>query len=147
MGFWELIYNIPPITFIITNILLLVNMMYILFTKLSNSSDKHIRSGVRASLFLVPVFGIQYVFYIVPFDPFESCSTYLFVIHYILIITEALQGAMVAIIFCFFNKEIQGNIQQNFKKRQYFRHGRSTNPTEQIELNRERSSTSREVKK
>ena len=73
-------------------------MTYIMFKKLSNSDDKHIKSGLRASLFLVPVFGIQYVFYIVPFDPFESCSTFLFVIHYILIITEALQGAMVAII-------------------------------------------------
>lgn len=130
MGYWELIYNIPPISFIIVslshklcllldgdfilllfvqiNVLLLINMTYILFRKLSSSEidSTHVKSGVRASLFLVPVFGIQYVFYIVPFDPFESCSTFLFVIHYILIITEALQGAMVAIIFCFFNKEV-----------------------------------------
>ena len=86
-------------------------MTYILFKKLSsadsdNSNNNHIKSGVKASLFLVPVFGIQYVFYIVPFDPFESCLTVLFVIHYILIITEALQGAMVATIFCFFNREV-----------------------------------------
>ncbi len=79
-----------------------------MFKKLSSSNDTHIKSGLRASLFLVPVFGIQYVFYIVPFDPFESCATYLFVIHYVLIITEALQGAMVATIFCFFNKEVLG---------------------------------------
>ncbi|KAH9409747.1 hypothetical protein TYRP_010758 [Tyrophagus putrescentiae] len=134
MGYWELLYNIPPISFILINIVLLVNMTYIMFKKLSSSNDTHIKSGLRASLFLVPVFGIQYVFYIVPFDPFESCATYLFVIHYVLIITEALQGAMVATIFCFFNKEIQENIQKQFKKKRYFRYGDSVHHTERHEL-------------
>lgn len=88
--------------------------------KFSSTNDKHIRSGLRAFLFLVPVFGLQYAFYIVPFDPFESCATYLFVLHYALTITEALQGAIVATIFCFFNKEVSGKENQcNFQFAQW----------------------------
>ena len=81
-------------------------MTYILFQKLTASKTSHLRAGVRKSLVLVPIFGMQYIFYIVPFDPFESCAIHLFVFHYMMIITEALQGAIVTTIFCFFNQEV-----------------------------------------
>lgn len=137
MGYWELIYHLPPTFFIMINVILLMSVVYILFKKLSSSNDdQHMRSSVRASLILVPVFGLQYIFYFVPFDPFESCTTFVFIGKYALLVTEASQGAIVAMIFCFFNKEIQHNIKSKYKKRNYFRSGTPTNTTEQIGLSR-----------
>ncbi|OTF82369.1 hypothetical protein BLA29_007617 [Euroglyphus maynei] len=115
MGYWELIYIVPTITFILINTILLIYMMYVLLEKLTTSSNaKQLRSIVIKSLLLVPVFGIHYMFYIVPFDPFESCASYQFVFHYVMIITEALQGSIVSTVFCLFNQEIRTSIRRKF---------------------------------
>lgn len=83
-------------------------MMYVLLKKLTTTNNtKQLRSSVCKSLLLVPVFGIHYIFYIVPFDPFESCATYQFIFHYVMIITEALQGSIVTAVFCLFNQEVR----------------------------------------
>ncbi|KAH7642396.1 7 transmembrane receptor -like protein 3 [Dermatophagoides farinae] len=119
MGYWELIYIVPTITFIVINTILLIYMMYVLLHKsftTSNNMNHQLRSSVGKSLLLVPVFGIHYMFYIVPFDPFESCASYQFVFHYIMIITEALQGSIVTAVFCFFNQEIRESIKRKFDK-------------------------------
>lgn len=82
-------------------------MFYILVMKINTLSDSaHLKMAVKKALLLVPVFGVQYFFYIVPFDPFETCSTVLFFTQYLLIVVEALQGAVVTTIFCFFNREV-----------------------------------------
>ncbi|CAG2160940.1 unnamed protein product [Oppiella nova] len=104
MFYPELIYDILPVTCIVLNALLLFNVVRVLMTKLRSSPD-HFRAGLRASLILLPVFGIQYTFYIADVDPFESCSTGVFVAKYIQIVIEALQGAIVTTIFCFLNGE------------------------------------------
>ena len=83
-------------------------MMCVLLKKLTTTNNtKQLRSSVCKSLLLVPVFGIHYIFYIVPFDPFESCATYQFIFHYVMIITEALQGSIVTAVFCLFNQEVR----------------------------------------
>ncbi|XP_027198602.2 calcitonin gene-related peptide type 1 receptor-like [Dermatophagoides pteronyssinus] len=116
MGYWELIYIIPTITFIVINTILLIYMMYVLLKKLTTTNNtKQLRSSVCKSLLLVPVFGIHYIFYIVPFDPFESCATYQFIFHYVMIITEALQGSIVTAVFCLFNQEIHTSIKRKFR--------------------------------
>ena len=97
-----------------------------MFLKLSASASHEMRSAVRASIYLIPVFGFQYVFYIVPFDPFESCSVTLFCAHYAMIVTEALQGALVACIFAFFNSDVQENIRTHYRRNNMRRGYRSS---------------------
>lgn len=76
--------------------------------KLSSSDDtKYIRSGLKASLIMVPVFGIHYMLYIHPFDPLELCSLVSFFMQHFMNVIEALQGAIVATIFCFLNQEVR----------------------------------------
>ncbi|CAG2107845.1 unnamed protein product, partial [Medioppia subpectinata] len=111
----ELIYDILPITCIVLNALLLFNVVRVLMTKLRSSPD-HFRAGLRASLILLPVFGIQYTFYIVDFDPFDSCTTGVFVIKYIQIVIEAIQGAIVTTIFCFLNGEVHTHVRRTMNK-------------------------------
>lgn len=83
-------------------------MSYILYQKITSidQDESQLREMVGKLFILMPVFGIHYLFYIVPFDPFESCSTVLFIIYYLLRIVEGLQGAIVTTIFCFLNKEV-----------------------------------------
>lgn len=96
-------------------------MIYIFYQKITSiyqdAEQNQLRDMVGKLFFLLPVFGIHYLFYIVPFDPFESCSTFLFIIYYLLRIVEGLQGAIVTTIFCFLNKEVfQSNFQFKLKK-------------------------------
>lgn len=74
-------------------------------TKLRGSPD-HFRAGLRASIMLLPIFGIHYAFYIKQFNPFDSCEAILFIIFYVQIIFEGLQGTFVTTIFCFLNAEV-----------------------------------------
>jgi hypothetical protein len=75
-------------------------------TKLRTSPD-HFKAGLRASIVLLPIFGLQYTFYVVPIDPFDTCAVGTFVMRYIQIVIEALQGAIVSTIFCFLNGEVK----------------------------------------
>lgn len=75
-------------------------------TKLRASPD-HFKAGLRASIVLLPIFGIQYTFYIAHIDPFETCQTGVFVARYMQIVVESLQGAIVTTIFCFLNGEVR----------------------------------------
>ncbi|CAG2175338.1 unnamed protein product, partial [Oppiella nova] len=102
----ELLYNLLPLICIVLNAILLANVVRVLMTKLRASPD-HFKAGLRASIVLLPIFGIQYTFYVVPIDPFESCGTGIFVARYVQIVIEALQGAIVSTIFCFLNGEVR----------------------------------------
>ncbi|KPM12082.1 7 transmembrane receptor (Secretin family)-like protein 3 [Sarcoptes scabiei] len=139
MGYSELIYNFPAISFIIINFILLSYMIYVLFKKFTHHNVQHLRSSVKRSFVLVPVFGIHYVFYIVPFDPFESCQTFLFILHYSMIIIEALQGTIVTTIFCFFNSEIRSNIRKSFERKRLKHQHQHQHLQQQHSLNRRQS--------
>lgn len=125
MKYLEYIYTIPPLIMICVslfayhswrsplrrfasnqvNAILLANVIRVLMTKLRSSPD-HFRAGLRASLILLPIFGVQYLFYVVAVDPYQSCNNGLFAIRYLEIAVEALQGAIVTTIFCFINGEV-----------------------------------------
>ncbi|XP_054162186.1 corticotropin-releasing factor receptor 1-like [Oppia nitens] len=111
----ELIWDILPLCCIFLNAVLLLNVIRVLIMKLRSSPD-HFRAGLRASLILLPVFGIQYTFYVVDVDPFNTCSTGMFVAKYIQTIIEALQGTIVTTIFCFLNGEVHSHIKRTVRK-------------------------------
>ena len=104
----KFIFLINQVQYFQANVLLLANVVRVLFIKLKSTPD-HLRSGLKATFALVPIYGVQFLFYTIPFDPYRTCSAGLFCLKYIEIMVGSLQGAMVAAIFCFFNREVSFN--------------------------------------
>ena len=84
---------------------LLGNIIRVLCTKL-RSSPAHFRAALRATLFLVPVFGVHYVFYVTKGRMVETCDAFLNFLFYLSIAVDCLQGVLVAMTFCILNSEV-----------------------------------------
>lgn len=70
------------------------------------STPDHLKTALRATLILVPVFGIHYMFFVTQATMVDSCDLILQSLFYIAIAADSLQGAIVAMIFCLFNSEV-----------------------------------------
>nr|CAD7405499.1 unnamed protein product [Timema poppensis] len=110
------------ITLLAINTLLMADIIRVLLTKLkavkSWHSDK-IRRTVRSTLFLLPLFGVTVLFAAVRPDT-TSCAweQAYYIISYTM---DGLQGPMVAILYCYFNREVRmmlkktySNMSENF---------------------------------
>lgn len=91
----------------------MANIIRVLCTKF-RSSPQHFKAALRAALFLIPVFGIHYVFYVSKKSILDTCDLSLEIVLYLGIAVECLQGAFVSIIFCFMNGEVS-NLRILFK--------------------------------
>lgn len=90
--------------------LLLINVGRVLFHKLNDTSE-HFKTGLKALLIMLPIFGVQHIFHIVsiyPIDllPESGCNTDALVLIYIERLVESLQGSLVATIFFFVNVDV-----------------------------------------
>lgn len=88
------------------NCILLGNIVWVLFKKLG-SSPQHFRTALKATLFLIPVFGIHYMFYMTRMKIKESCEPFQEFLFYLGIAIDCLQGAFVTTIFCLLNAEVR----------------------------------------
>ncbi|RWS26867.1 Calcitonin gene-related peptide type 1 receptor-like protein, partial [Leptotrombidium deliense] len=102
IGAYEWIYNIVPVTCLSVNALLLLNTIRVLFTKL-RTSPNHIKVALKATIVLIPIFGVQFAFY--NFNPLltEKCDPFLNFLLHCGIVVDSLHGALVSTIFCFLN--------------------------------------------
>ena len=62
------------------------------------------RKAVRATLVLVPLFGLHFVITI--YRPKDNGCEWIESYHYVNALLDGLQGALVAIIFCYGNGEV-----------------------------------------
>lgn len=101
------ILKIPVIFILICSTVFLVNIVRVLITKLHPKSVKPaplaIKKAVRATLILIPLFGLQYI--LLPFRP-EDGSTLDVPYQLLSSILISLQGFCVSFLFCFFNQEV-----------------------------------------
>lgn len=87
------------------NCILLGNILFVLFKKL-RSSPAHFRTALRATLLLIPVFGIHYMFYVTRGRIMELCDSFSNFLFFLGVVIDCLQGTFVSIIFCFLNSEV-----------------------------------------
>ncbi|XP_048754415.2 calcitonin gene-related peptide type 1 receptor-like [Ostrea edulis] len=108
LGVFEWVVYVPNLVCIIVNVLLLFNILRILLTRLQNHPNEpnHFRQATKATLLLTPLFGIHLFFII--YRPSSDTSR---VVYEVIskIITDS-QGAVVSLLFCFFNNEVHGYI-------------------------------------
>lgn len=88
------------------NCILLTLIGCVLFRKL-RSSPAHIRTALRATLILIPIFGIHYMFFVSQATIIEACDLLKQSLFYIGVAADSSQGAIVALIFCLFNSEVR----------------------------------------
>ena len=114
--------GIPVLIVILLNIIFMVNIIYILRSKLKTEPRHPIPENVheatvkqaRAILFLLPILGVNYL--IVPIRPAEG-SLFADVYHLLVAMITTLQGAFVSCLLCFTNSDVIAKIRRKWKQR------------------------------
>ncbi|CAO1441006.1 unnamed protein product, partial [Diamesa tonsa] len=101
------ILTIPVCISLISSIVFLINVVRVLLTKLhpcsANPAPLALKKAVRATLILIPLFGLQHI--LLPFRPDDG--TYLDRPYQILsAVLISLQGCCVSCLFCFANHDV-----------------------------------------
>ncbi|XP_055545206.1 calcitonin gene-related peptide type 1 receptor-like [Wyeomyia smithii] len=99
--------TVPVCISLIASLIFLINVVRVLLTKLSSTSPNPaplgLKKATRATLILIPLFGLQHI--LLPFRPDKGCELerYYQITSAVLI---SLQGAAVSCLFCFANHDV-----------------------------------------
>ncbi|XP_021707945.1 calcitonin gene-related peptide type 1 receptor [Aedes aegypti] len=99
--------TIPVCFSLVASLVFLINVVRVLLTKLNSTSPNPaplgLKKATRATLILIPLFGLQHI--LLPFRPDKGCELerYYQVVSAVLI---SLQGACVSCLFCFANHDV-----------------------------------------
>ncbi|XP_077293721.1 calcitonin gene-related peptide type 1 receptor-like [Arctopsyche grandis] len=108
------ILDVPRICILLANTVLLVDILRVIMTKLNKQENANQLSTARATLFLMPLFGVQFL--LTAWRPQTgSCpweQTY-YVFTYVM---DSLQGIMVSVLYCYWNTEVHNLIKVTYKK-------------------------------
>nr|XP_026496905.1 uncharacterized protein LOC113401281 [Vanessa tameamea] len=104
----------PRIFILALNTILFIDVLRVLLTKIRNSENANQLNTVKATLFLMPIFGTQFIFTAI--RPKTTDCTYEQTYYFIAYTIEGLQGLVVAILYCYVNKEVQALIKATYKK-------------------------------
>ncbi|XP_066302119.1 calcitonin gene-related peptide type 1 receptor-like isoform X1 [Branchiostoma lanceolatum] len=105
----------PIIAALLVNLFFLLNILRVLITKLraTNTPETNsYRKAVRATLILVPLLGVQFV--VVPFRPTDGTTAEV-IYDYASTVLMNYQGLFVALIYCFFNGEVIGQVKRKWR--------------------------------
>lgn len=114
---YEWIMNTPNLISLLLNLAFLCNIIRVLVTKLraTNANEpSQYRKAVRATLILVPLFGLH--FFLVIYHPQSSNCEILEVYSYFSHAMDGFQGMIVAIIFCYVNNEVLYLLKRSYQR-------------------------------
>ncbi|GFR66888.1 calcitonin receptor [Elysia marginata] len=102
----------PILASVVINICILINLVRLLMTKLRQVPDaQQSRKAAKATLILVPLFGLQFLVF--PVRPDEDSPLHDVYLHFMALLMS-LQGTLVSIIFCFCNGEVRSLIMRKW---------------------------------
>nr|CAD2128567.1 unnamed protein product [Meloidogyne enterolobii] len=123
--FW--ILDGPRLAQLVINTLMLINVIRVLWLKVrdsrSSSELQRTKKSVKAALMLIPLLGIPNIMQTIPFSPTQDNITYFAIWTYCASFTYMYQGFMIAIIYCFTNREVQ-TVLKNCYNRHRLKHSR-----------------------
>ncbi|CAL1263828.1 unnamed protein product [Larinioides sclopetarius] len=114
---FEWIMNVPNLLSLLVNLFFLCNILRILVTKLRATHAKEpsqYRKAVRATLVLVPLFGLHLC--LVIYKPQSGKCGILQAYTYFSYAMDGLQGSMVALIFCYLNGEVLYLLKRSYQR-------------------------------
>ncbi|XP_022235093.1 calcitonin gene-related peptide type 1 receptor-like [Limulus polyphemus] len=109
--------NAPNLLCLLLNLAFLCNIIRVLVTKLRavhTNEPSQFRKAVRATLVLVPLFGLHFTLII--YRPDSGSCGWLEAYFYLSYAMDGLQGCMVAFIFCYMNGEVQYLLKRSFHR-------------------------------
>ncbi|KAL4222930.1 Parathyroid hormone/parathyroid hormone-related peptide receptor [Mactra antiquata] len=109
----------PVMLTIVLNLVFFVNMVRVLYTKLQapqcpNSKKTRLRRLARSTLFLVPAFGVYFIFFTIPFH--NLSDTMAFVMLFIEMFFNSFQGFFIALVLCFISHEVRVEIRKSWSR-------------------------------
>ncbi|XP_055859662.1 calcitonin gene-related peptide type 1 receptor-like isoform X2 [Biomphalaria glabrata] len=108
------IISVPIYVTTAVNTCLLINIIWLLLTKLRQIPDaSQSRMAAKAILILVPLFGLQFL--LMPVRP-EYGTVYFQIYQHFMSLITSLQGAMLSCIFCFFNGEVRSLLRRKWQE-------------------------------
>ncbi|KAG8573460.1 hypothetical protein GDO81_012419 [Engystomops pustulosus] len=108
------VIRIPIIISIIVNFCLFINIIRILLQKLRSpdvggNDQSQFKRLTKSTLLLIPLFGVHYmVFAVFPISSFSECQIWFE------LCIGSFQGLVVAILYCFLNTEVQGELKRKW---------------------------------
>ncbi|XP_028031052.1 uncharacterized protein LOC114243672 [Bombyx mandarina] len=108
------ILDVPRVAILLVNTVLFGDILRVLLTKIRNNENSHQLSTTKATLFLMPLFGTQFL--LTAFRPNTTDCTGEQIYYYVSYTVEGLQGFIVAILYCYINKEVRSLIKATYKK-------------------------------
>ncbi|XP_059046043.1 uncharacterized protein LOC131841737 [Achroia grisella] len=137
------ILDSPRIAILVINTILFADVLRVLLTKVRNSENANQLNTAKASLFLMPIFGIQFL--LTAFRPSTTNCTGEQAYYYIAYTVEGLQGFIVALLYCYINKEVHMLVKATYKKKKLAIksrvRGNSTYPRMSTNINSDRRHT------
>lgn len=115
--FW--ILRGPIVISVVVNFVIFINIIRILFTKLNafnaNETKKfRYKKLAKSTLVLIPLFGVHYIVFVgLPDSVSDEAEL---VKLYFEMFFNSFQGSIVALIFCFFNGEVQSEIKKKWRR-------------------------------
>ncbi|CAI9727956.1 calcitonin gene-related peptide type 1 receptor-like isoform X1 [Octopus vulgaris] len=112
---YEWIMYVPNLLCIMANLFFLVYILLVLVGRLQNHANEpsNYRRTVKATLVLIPLFGLQQLLII--YRPSRE-NDYAYPYEIISSIIIHSQGGLVALVFCFFNREVHSHIRKAFDR-------------------------------
>ncbi|XP_019875501.2 calcitonin receptor-like [Aethina tumida] len=105
---------------LIINILILVDIIRIIFTRMRHGgTSRQTKAALKSTLFLIPLFGLQFLVTAKKMVLNDTCvaeDAY----EYTKYSMEAFQGIMVAILFCYASSEVHVEINNTYRKVRIF---------------------------
>ncbi|CAH0407274.1 unnamed protein product [Chilo suppressalis] len=108
------ILDAPRITILLVNTVLFVDVLRVLLTKIRNAENANQLSTAKTTLFLMPIFGCQFLLTV--FRPNTTNCTGEQAYFYVAYAVEGLQGVIVALLYCYINKEVRMLLKATYKK-------------------------------
>uniref|UniRef100_A0A915CQ80 Uncharacterized protein n=1 Tax=Ditylenchus dipsaci TaxID=166011 RepID=A0A915CQ80_9BILA len=116
--FW--ILDGPRMLQLVVNTFFISNVIRVLWSKVRDSHNSsevnRMKKSVKAALMLIPLLGIPNIMQTIPFSPTHENITYFTIWTYTASFTYMYQGLMIAIIYCFTNKEVQSAIKNYYNR-------------------------------
>ncbi|XP_071959102.1 calcitonin gene-related peptide type 1 receptor-like isoform X2 [Antedon mediterranea] len=109
-----LILSVPQFVAFLLNMIILINIIRILITKLRAShavETNQVRKAVKATVVLLPLLGVALMLSFWQY-PGDENHTY----HFVFSVVISTQGMFVAVIYCFLNTEVQMTIKRKLKR-------------------------------
>lgn len=114
--FWLL--DGPRMFELVVNLFFICNVIRVLWTKVSQSHNTseldRMKKSVKAALMLIPLLGIPNIMQTIPFSPTKDNIVYFAIWTYCASFTYMYQGFMIAIIYCFTNKEVRNVLKTHY---------------------------------